>query len=138
MSWTQTGRVVVCVAPALRAKESELSGRLVAAIVAALGAVARLRRSVAAAAAVLVAVEVELKTKMAAVMQVAHSPGSLEALKVFVALEAPEVLEARKMLAGSRPAGSGQSELESGHAPCWSLLRLGLGLQFGPWPGCPL
>ena len=74
---------------------------------------------------------------MAMAMRVAHSARSLEvlevleALEVLAALETPEVLEARRMLVGSRPAGSGQLELESGHAPGWSLRRLGL------WPGRP-
>ena len=102
---------------ALGAEEAKLFRRLAKAAMAVLGVVAMLRVSVAAAMAVLVAVEVEQKKKVVAVVQAARFAGSLEALEVLEALEAPEVLEARKMLAGSRPAGSGQLELESGHAP---------------------
>ena len=104
----------------LESEEVELLGRLVATAVEVLGAVVRLRRSAAAAVAA--------EKMLVLAMRVAHFAELWEAL---------EVLEARKMLAGSRPAGPGQLELESGHAPGWSLRRLGLDLQFGPWPDCP-
>ena len=100
-------------------EEAELLGRWVAADVEVLGAVVKLRRSAAG---------VEKKMKLAAVTRVAHVAESWEAL---------EVLEARMALAGSRPTGSGMSEVELGRAPSWSPHRLGLGLRLGLWPGRP-